>query len=127
MIVKPHIAPWDGEAGLDQHRFGVRNACLLAREFLKAGFDVVILDVVSDETLGAYKEMLRDCSFKIVLLLPTFEEVQRRSQSRSEALRPEEIVLLYQAQSRFQGFDERIDNSQLSVAEAAERLNRLMA
>jgi|SRR5208282_1440436 len=49
MVLKPHVAPWGGEDGRGQHRLGVRNACMLARNFIEEGYEVVILDVLSDE------------------------------------------------------------------------------
>jgi broad-specificity NMP kinase len=47
MLVQPHKAPWDGDEGIVQAKLGVENACLLARQFVQAGFDGVILDVIS--------------------------------------------------------------------------------
>lgn len=35
MILQPHKAPWEGNAGKNQQMLGVRNACLLAKNFLK--------------------------------------------------------------------------------------------
>lgn len=50
MVVQPHVAPWLSEEGLSQLRLGAENASALARNFVNAGFDVVILDVLTDET-----------------------------------------------------------------------------
>jgi len=126
MVVQPHVAPWGGEEGRKQHILGVRNACRLTEQFVEAGYDVVILDLVSDELLTIYRTELRPLEVKTVLLMPTHEEIKRRIISRpvSVSLKPEEIDLLYQWQTLLRTFDEKIDNTSLSAEDVAERLNR---
>ena len=59
MYVQPHKAPWDGEEGKSQQILGVENACLLAKNFIKNKIDVVILDVITDETANLYKSLIK--------------------------------------------------------------------
>jgi predicted kinase len=125
MLVKPHKAPWEGEEGLAQQRLGVRNACALARNFVLSGTDVVILDVLSQETLTAYREALAGLNPKIVLLLPTWEEVQRRNKMRTQYLTDGEIEMIYQSQAVLRGSDQQIDNTNLSPQEVADQLDKL--
>src|SRR4051812_43497631 len=71
MLVQRHKAPWDGEEGKQQQALGVRNACALAKNFSQYDSNVVILDVLTQETLLRYKTELSELNPKIVLLLPT--------------------------------------------------------
>ena len=75
MVLQPHKASWDGKEGQAQQKLGVQNACVLARNFISAGFDVVILDVLTDEMARIYKSELREREPKRVLLLPTWDEL----------------------------------------------------
>jgi DNA polymerase III delta prime subunit len=43
MVVQPHHAPWEGSEGEAQQLLGVTNACMLARNFDAADYDVVLL------------------------------------------------------------------------------------
>ncbi len=121
MVVQPHHAPWSGEEGEDQVKLGIKNACMLAKNFIADGFDVVILDVVRDWSLGLYKEQLAG-DFKVVLLLPKLEEVKKRNQSREFILEEQRVLDLYKEQELFTGFDEKIDNSNLSPDGVSEKL-----
>ncbi|OGY58854.1 MAG: hypothetical protein A3F24_02475 [Candidatus Colwellbacteria bacterium RIFCSPHIGHO2_12_FULL_44_17] len=116
----PHKAPWEGEEGKTQQFLGVKNACTLAENFLKENCDVIILDVINDETAKLYRELLKNHNPKILLLLPSFEEIQKRNTMRPPRLRREEIEMIYKWQESLTEFDERIDNSNLSAEEAAE-------
>lgn len=126
MVVRPHIAPWDGEEGRLMLHLGARNACALANSFQDAGFDVVILDVLRDETAEIYLAELRGSKPCIVLLLPTFAEIQRRNCQRSPRLQDEEVALLYGWQCNLTAYDLMIDNTHLPAEAVAERLTRLM-
>lgn len=55
MVLQPQHAPWDGEEGRRQVALGVRNTCMLANSFRAEGCDVVILDVIDDETFALYQ------------------------------------------------------------------------
>jgi predicted kinase len=126
MLVKPHAAPWQGEEGHRQRLLGVRNACDLAKNFIEQGLNVIILDVLTDETAQTYRQSLRDYSAKIVQLLPSWEIIQQRSSQRQEFLQASEIELLFQEQLRSTEFDERIDNSDLSSGEVATKIVNLL-
>jgi chloramphenicol 3-O-phosphotransferase len=123
MVRGPHRAPWKGAEGRAQHALGVRNACALAINFIEAGPGVIILDVLFEETAGIYEEMLGRSGPRIIQLMPTFEEIKRRNRARP-ILKEEEWRRLYERQSRFTGYDERIDNTNLSPEEVTERILR---
>jgi predicted ATPase len=126
MVVRPHIAPWDGEEGRLMLQLGARNACLLANSFLDAGFDVVILDVLLEETAQIYRAELRVRNLPIVLLLPTFAEIRKRTHQRGPRLKEEEVELLYLWQCNFNAYSLKIDNTNLPAEEVAERLTSIV-
>ena len=122
MIVKPHVPPWEGEEGRKQLDLGVENGCVLARNFNDAGFQVVILDVLTNATAATYRNSLSDLGLNIALLLPTVGTALERNHQRGQWLKDSEVELLYQWQLELVDFDIKIDNSNLSIEEAANQL-----
>ena len=103
MVVKPHVAPWGGEESGFSTTSSVKNACAIARNLIEAGFDVLILDVVSEEHAQFYKESLAFAGPKIIRLMPSYEEVIDRNLRRiSAVLKPDEIDFLYDLQVNLQ-------------------------
>lgn len=122
MVLQPHKAPWEGEEGQAQQKLGVQNACLLARNFTQAGFHVIVLDVLTNETALLYQSALPDLEVKIVLLLPTFEETKKRNAMRGKRLTDNEIELLYNWQMQLSIYDAQIDNSLLTAEDTATQI-----
>ncbi len=125
MVLNPHKAPWEGEEGHCQQQLGAKNACVLTKSFSQNNFDVIILDVLSDETAQIFLEELNELNPKIVLLMPTKEEIDRRNTNRPPRLKEEEIANLYDEQNRLKTYNEKIDNSSISAEETAEKINLL--
>ena len=125
MVLQPHRAPWEGAEGLRQQELGVRNSCMLARSFAESGFNVVILDVVSDATSAIYREELKAYHPAIILLLPTREEIHRRNFTRPVRLQASEIEMLYKQQCRLRAYDHKLDNTTMSAEDVAEWLRKL--
>ena len=129
MVVQPHIAPWRGEAGMAQLRLGAHNACTLAQNFVAAGYAVVILDVLTDETAQLYRTALAAHQPTIVLLLPSLAEVLHRNQARGQWLTDDEVELLYAWQENLQLYDRKIDNTHIPVdalvLELIEQTNKI--
>lgn len=126
MLRQPHLAPWptdppDSQAQA-QHRLGIRHCCMLGRSFSDEGYEVVICDVVGDRLAALYRELLADRDFRIVLLLPTWEESLRRLRARPHSITEDEARLLYDQQLGMTACDVRIDNSTLPPHEVAARL-----
>lgn len=119
MVVQPHKAPWDGEEGRFQQMLGVHNTCLLAQSFLDADLTVLILDVLSHETADLYKERLAASAPKVILLLPTFEEIIQRNRMRPR-LTDEEVSFLYKQNIQFSLYDEKVDNTNMSSEQFVE-------
>ena len=126
MVKNPHKASWQSEEGKHQQLLGVSNACLLTKEFIKNDFSVIILDVLSYETAKFYKDNLNEFEPKLVLLLPTWEEIVRRNKTRERRLTDEELKMVYQQQTELKTYDKKIDNTKLSAEEVAEKLVEYM-
>lgn len=122
MLVQPHIAPWLGEDGMAQLRLGAKNACALAHNFVAEGYDVVILDVLTDETAAIYHRLLAPLPHEIVLPLPTLSESLQRNQTRGQWLSDDEVRLLYGWEVRLSVYDKKIDNTDLPVDDLARDL-----
>ncbi len=130
MVVKPHVAPWEGEEGRRQHELGVRNGCALARQFVGAGFPALVLDVLTEEVAAVYRELLHDIGLTIIQLLPAWHVVEARFIDRSRTLPSatlDEARLVYQWQTKLQDVDQRIDNTSLSVEEVAALITPMIA
>ena len=125
MILQPHAAPWEGEEGKRQCIFGVENACILARRFVDAGYDVVILDFIWPYTIDIYHQSFTTDKAQIVLLMPSLAEVLRRNHARG-SLPGHEVEMLYTEMQNLTGYDHRIDNTDLSVEELAPQLVAIM-
>ncbi len=122
MVVQPHIAPWRGEAGLAQLRLGAQNACAMARNCAAAGFAVVILDVLTNETAHLYRTALADLGCQLVLLLPSLASALQRNRERGQFLTDAEVELLYGWQTALTDYDQRIDNTALAVESVVQQL-----
>ncbi len=122
MFVQPHRAPWQGEEGHAQQLLGVQHVCALAERFALAGWEVIILDVVSEETAALYRQLLQRFAPKIVQLLPDFPELRRRFDQRGPVLTDDELVLVYKEQSAFTQYDTRIDNTSLPPDAVAKQI-----
>ena len=124
MFVKPHRPPWDGEAGRQDQLLGVELVCGLAIRFARAGWDVVVLDVVMAHTAPRYRELLAEHNPIIVQLLPHFAENRRRFLERGRILTDDEFLWAYKHQIQFADYDWRIDNTNLSSKQVAQQIIR---
>jgi hypothetical protein len=125
MLVQPHAAPWEGEEGIRQCRLGVENACQLATRFAEEGCDVILLDFIWEYTIGIYRQQLARYSPIVVQLMPTLTETLRRNHMRGW-LPAHEVEMLYAQMESFENYDEKINNSEMTVEELTEFLIRIM-
>lgn len=100
----------------------MQNACALARNFAAEGYDVVILDVLTDETAALYQTELAALPHQIVLLLPSLAESLLRNQIRGQWLTDEEVRLLYGWETEPRVYDRKIDNTNKSAEKLANEL-----
>jgi hypothetical protein len=122
MFVQPHRAPWQGAEGKAQQMLGVRLVCALASGFAEAGWEVLVLDVVCEETAPLYRALLADRQPRIVQMLPGFAEIKRRFDARGPVLTDQELIMVYEEQRRFKDYDLRIDNTAQTPDETAAQI-----
>jgi len=122
MVMQPHVAPWRGKAGMAQLRLGAQNACAVAQNAVEAGFHVIILDLLTDETATLYQRALHGIEHKVVLLLPSLAESLQRNQLRGQFLTDDEVRLLYRWQQRLTQYDQKLDNTAITADRIACQL-----
>lgn len=105
-----------------QLRLGVQNACAVARNCVDAGFSVVLLDVLTDETAALYRTAFNNLQCRIVLLLPSLAISMQRNQQRGQFLTDGEVALLYEWQQGLTDYDKRIDNSMQRAEKVAANI-----
>ncbi|MEV5888110.1 hypothetical protein [Nonomuraea fuscirosea] len=123
LVVSGHAAPWEGPEGLRQRRLGVRNGCAVAGNLLADGIDVVIADVLTDDTAALYRQLLSEVL--IVELVVEFGEAERRAGTRPAHLTPGEFRELHERQGEFTAGDVRVDTTRLSVGDAVARVREI--
>jgi chloramphenicol 3-O-phosphotransferase len=126
MLVQPHAAPWDGAEGLRQQKLGVSNASRLAGSFADDGADVVIADVVNNETAALYRRALSTQGVQIVHLRVSEALARDRAARRHYSLTAAEMRSLHQSQSSFVNFDRQFDTSVMSVLDAARQVCEIL-
>ena len=126
MFVQPHHPPWMGEEGKSQQMLGVRQVCNLAKSFARAGWEVIILDVLSNETAQLYKHLLRNVNLNVVQLLPALSEQKSKIYNRGARLTNDELMMIYEEQSSFVSYDLRIDNTDIAPVKVAENIASLL-
>lgn len=119
-----------GPARDRQYRLARRNACSLARNFLEERFGVIITDALGPDSLSLYVDLLcgADTPIHVVQLLPTLATCEERDADRRNSPRPSSAIardyLKYvEAAESFRGAT--IDNTSMSVQEAADRVQAL--
>ncbi|TDD55426.1 hypothetical protein E1263_26100 [Kribbella antibiotica] len=123
-VVTGAAAPWDGEEGRAQQRLGLKNACILARNFLAVGIEVVVADVLTPETSDLYRRELSECL--IVHMTVGFPEAVRRAASRKVWLTDDEFQMLHEADAADPPHaDHRVQVDTLDVQGQTENVARL--
>lgn len=126
LVVAGAAAPWDGPEGMAQHRLGVHNACGLARRFTAHGFEVIISDVLTPDTLPIYRQHLPDCL--VVRLYVTRPEALRRAHTRPAYLTDAEFNDLHTRDSEDPpAADHHLDVTTLTIADQAATVAAMWA
>jgi guanylate kinase len=125
MIIGGYIDP--GKEGFNiQENLGTKNTCALANNFLEAGFNVFIDDVIGKEKLQRFAELLPGQTLKVFLLLPSTEAMLERFHGRggaTEALEERTRRLHDQFTLRKNEVDWKvIDSSNLTLKETVEEI-----
>ncbi len=126
LVVAGGEPPWRGEEGRAQQTLGVLNAGCLARRFVGAGFDVVVVDVLTPRTAELYRRELRGCV--VVHLVVSPREAARRAATRPAWLTADEFDALHRAdRAAPPAADHRLDVTQLSAEEQVAAVERVWA
>ena len=112
----------------EQFLLAARACCLLAREFIRAGYDVAIDDVLypGEAFDEAWQPHLDGIDWRVIVIYPTIEETLVRSSSRSKRVRDDLVREQYRAMtgwpSRF-----RVDTTGLGVQDCLALIERVMS
>ncbi len=123
MYTQPHIAPWQGNEGLNQHRIGARHGATLARSFNTIGLEVVLLDVLWADIPAVYRAKLNGLSLRIVRLLPSLDETLRRHHQRPPSISDNEVKWTYDQTAALTDYDLTLDTTELSPEQVAQWLS----
>lgn len=93
------------------------------RSFGEHGYDVVVIDVLDNETAALYRELLDDPL--IVQLAVSYPEALRRAGSRPVHLTQDEFHHLHDQEAGMTTADRRIDTDTLTADRTAAELLRL--
>ena len=120
LVVAGAVAPWEGVEGRRQRRLSAINAGSLAGNFTAAGIDVVIADVLNEETHAVYRASLDE--LLVVHLHVDAERARDRARGRPVHLTWDEFDMLHREQETVNGADLWLDTTELTIQETVERL-----
>lgn len=115
LVVAGEETLWSGPEGELQHLLAVRNAATVGRNFVRAGFDLTIADVVTADALSEYRAELPDCF--VVHLRITIEQARRRAATRKVYITDDEFELLHTLMDPPPGVDLVLDVNGMTVDE----------
>ncbi len=125
MIIGGYIDPGEEDFYI-QENLGTKNTCALASNFLEAGFNVFIDDVIGKEKLQRFVEFFPNNKVKTFLLLPSSEAMLERFHGRggaTEALEKRTRYLHDQFTLEKNEVNWKvIDSSNLTLEEAVEQI-----
>jgi chloramphenicol 3-O-phosphotransferase len=122
MIVQPNGLTWESRERSAQEDLVVKNACAVAQNFMEAGYDVVVSDVITERSLDMYKKALSKTTVKTIVLLPTENEIMGRLLSRPDYLSRGEVTSVYDQQARFADYDDKLDNTEIQPDDVVDWL-----
>ncbi|TDD08679.1 hypothetical protein E1292_11105 [Nonomuraea deserti] len=125
LVLAGAVAPWDGAEGRRQRRLSAVNACSLAGNFVAAGMDVVVADVLNEETLAVYRASLRD--LLVMRLRVAYACARERAMGRPVHFTWDGFAMLFREQESVAGADLWLDTTELTVNETAGRLLAMWA
>lgn len=124
LVVAGAEAIWRGPEGSAQGELASRNACALARNFLDAGFEVTIADVLTPTSIAVVRQELPTCL--VVRLVVDLPEARRRAATRQVWLTDEEFQHLHDRdRADPPAADVDLDVTALDLAEQCQAVERL--
>jgi predicted kinase len=122
LVVAGDATLWSGDEGRAQHVLAARNVAAVARNLADAGFVVTIADVVTAESLAAYRAELPDCV--VVHLALSLPEARERAATRTVYLTDDEFELLHEMMGSPPDVDVVLDIGGLTVDEQTDVIRR---
>lgn len=123
LIKNGDAAPWEGAEGQAQQLLGVTNAAALTSNFLGAGFNVILTDVLDAQSLAEYRRLIPDVL--IVRLTVSLVEARRRARTRKVYLTDVEFETLHANQSAPLDVDHQLDVTHLDQVQQSEHVRGL--
>jgi predicted kinase len=127
MIVSGGRWPEEREMSSDaagQLRLRLRNACLLGRSFVAAGFSAVVDDIVIGERVDHLLEEMAGDRFVFVMLTPRAEAVRERERGRGTRLWAEWEWLIEEIEQRTRRVGLWLDSSEQTPEETVAEILR---
>ena len=122
MIRNGGVAPWKGEEGRAQHVLGIRNAAALVHNFAHAGINVIVSDVVTQDLLNIYRDLVPDLvAIRLVCDLST---ARARASSRPVHLTADEFEMLHRQQTEPLETDLELDVSGMTPEAQVDAVGR---
>lgn len=119
-VKRGYVVPWQKE-GRFQLNLGAENACLLAKNFYKNGFNVFLDDVIClEERMNIYKKLLKKEKPIFIVLLPAKDVLSKRDLERGEWAMKEKALRHHDLFSEFIKKEKKlivIDSSQQTPEE----------
>ncbi len=121
----------NGKAEIGDKKFGeqlilgAENACLLAKNFYKGGFNVFLDDVLLEDKINVYFNSLKGYNLKIFLLMPNKQVLSKRDLERGKWAMKERAVRLHDKFTEFIKTEKRfiiLDTSNHTPNQTAEEI-----
>lgn len=93
LVVAGEETLWSGPEGEAQLLLAARNVSTIGRNFVEAGFDLTVADIVTAASLPVYRAELPDCF--VIHLQITLDGARERAATRRVYLTDEEFDLLH--------------------------------
>ncbi|XGX80965.1 hypothetical protein LQK93_03814 [Terrabacter sp. BE26] len=122
MVKNGGVAPWKGEEGRAQHLLGIRNAAALVGNFTDAGINVILSDVVTQDLLSVYRDLLPE--LVVIRLACDLSTARARASTRPLYLTAAEFELLHRQQTEPLASDSEVDVSGMTLATQVDAVRR---
>lgn len=122
LVVAGDATGWTGAEGEAQLSLSAQNAASLARNFHRAGFDVVIADFVTADSLAVYRNQLAECF--VIHLRISLDGALARASTRKVYLTDDEFVLLHEMIASPPAADLVLEVDDLSLTEQIGLIRR---
>ncbi|MGO4604543.1 AAA family ATPase [Terrabacter sp. 2YAF2] len=122
MIKSGGVAPWKGVEGRAQHLLGIRNAAALAANFTDSGINVILSDVVTQDLLSIYRDLVPE--LVVIRLVCDPSTAKARAGTRPVYLTAAEFEMLHRQQTEPLETDSELDVSAMTLEVQVDAVRR---